>query len=101
MDQETFDTEFLEATNKLIEQANQEAGKITEHKMGIAFIYAAARYNAFIAAGSVTNADELAARRDKAVEYFSDRFRQLYQANLDDYIANFGAYAGESETEAK
>ncbi|SEG26651.1 MULTISPECIES: DUF3144 domain-containing protein [Marinobacterium] len=92
-----FDDEFVETTNKLIEIANEMAAKQGEHKMGVAFIYAAARYNAYIAASSVTNADELAGKRDKAVEYFSDRFRKLYDGNLMDYIANFEEYMGIAE----
>jgi hypothetical protein len=71
-DESLFDEQFLEATNKLIEIANEMGGKYGDHKMGVAFIYAAARYNAYIAAGSVTSADELADKRDKAVEYFTD-----------------------------
>ncbi len=93
-DESLFDEQFLEATNKLIEIANEMGGKYGDHKMGVAFIYAAARYNAYIAAGSVTSADELADKRDKAVEYFTDRFRQLYDGNLADYIANFDEYMG-------
>ncbi|MBR9884046.1 MAG: DUF3144 domain-containing protein [Oceanospirillales bacterium] len=93
-DENLFDEAFVEATNRLIEIANEMGAKYGDHKMGVAFIYAAARYNAYIAAGSVTDADELAGKRDKAVEYFTDRFRQLYDGNLQDYIANFDEYMG-------
>jgi len=93
-DENMFDDPFVEATNKLIEIANEMGGKYGDHKMGVAFIYAAARFNAYIAAGSVGNAEELADKRDKAVEYFTDRFRQLYDGNLMDYIANFDEYMG-------
>ncbi len=95
-----FDAEFVEATNRLIEIANEMASKYSDHKMGVAFIYAAARYNAYIAAGSVTDSQELAGRKDKAVEYFTDRFRQLYSGNLDDYIANFEDYLGQNTDES-
>ncbi len=98
-DENLFDDEFVETTNKLIAIANEMAAKQGEHKMGVAFIYAAARYNAYIAASSVTSADELAGKRDKAVEYFSDRFRKLYDGNLMDYIANFDEYMGVAEEE--
>lgn len=98
-DENLFDEEFVEATNKLIEIANEMAAKHGEHKMGVAFIYAAARFNAYIAASSVTSADELSGKRDKAVEYFTDRFRKLYDGNLMDYIANFDDYMGVAEQE--
>lgn len=94
-DENPFDEPFLEATNKLIEIANEISETQGVHKVGVAFIHAAARYNAYIAAGSVTGADELADKRQKAVEYFTDRFRQLYDGNLQDYIANFDVYMGE------
>ncbi|GGC00537.1 hypothetical protein GCM10011352_28360 [Marinobacterium zhoushanense] len=99
-DENMFDDEFVEATNKLIEIANEMGGKYGDHKMGVAFIYAAARFNAYIAAGSVTKAEELVDKRDKAVEYFTDRFRQLFDGNLADYIANFDLYMGEAAEEA-
>ncbi|MBS99098.1 MAG: DUF3144 domain-containing protein [Oceanospirillaceae bacterium] len=99
VDENMFDEQFVEATNKLIEIANEMGGKYGDHKMGVAFIYAAARFNAYIAAGSVTSADELAGKREKAVEYFTDRFRQLYDGNLVDYISNFEAYMGEEQAQ--
>jgi len=95
-DENQFDEPFLEATNKLIEIANEMGSRYGDHKMGVAFIYAAARYNAYIAAGSVTSAEELSDKRDKAVEYFTDRFRQLYDGNLMDYIAHFDEYMGQA-----
>lgn len=94
---ELFDGQFLEATNRMIEIANEMGRQYGDHKMGVAFIYAAARYNAYIAAGSVTSAEELSGKRDKAVEYFTDRFRQLYDGNLMDYIAHFDEYMGVAE----
>lgn len=93
-DENLFDEEFLEATNKLIEIANEMADKYGEHKASVAFIYAAARYNGYIAANSVTSAAELEEKRPKAVEYFADRFRQLYDGNLQEYVANFDEYMG-------
>ena len=54
-----------------------------------------------IAASSVTKAEELADKREKAVEYFTDRFRQLYDGNLVDYISNFEEYMGAEESEAE
>lgn len=100
MDEETFDSEFFETANALIKNANEQAATLGEHKVGIAFLYAAARYHAYIAASSVTCAEDLEAGKDKAVKYFSDRFSQLFEANLADYIANFDEYTQPSETEA-
>lgn len=99
-DENVFDEQFLEATNKLIEIANEMADKYGEHKASVAFIYAAARYNGYIAANSVISAEALEEKRPKAVEYFTDRFRQLYDGNLRDYVANFDEYMGKTKVDS-
>ncbi|MBN0989736.1 DUF3144 domain-containing protein [Amphritea pacifica] len=95
-DENLFDEQFLDVTNKLIEIANEMGEKYGEHKASVAFIYAAARYNGYIAASSVTSAEELESKREKAVEYFTSRFRQLYDGNLQEYVANFDEYMGKT-----
>ncbi len=98
-EQELMDDEFLDTTNKLIEIANEMGAKYGDHKTGVAFIYAAARYNAYIAASSVTSAEALEESRPKAIEYFSNRFRQLYDGNMQEYVAHFEEYMGSGSEE--
>lgn len=100
IEENLHDEKFMEATNAMIELANRlstQLGEEGEHKMGVAFIYAAARYNAYLAAGSVTTAGELADRKVKAADFFSDRFRQLYLSNLEEYIEHFDELLAEPE----
>lgn len=100
IDENMIDDKFMEATNAMIELANRMAaqfGEEGEHKMGVAFIFAAARYNAYLAANSVTSPGELAERKEKAVEYFGQRFRQLYSSNVDDYIEHFEQYMAKED----
>jgi hypothetical protein len=55
-------------------------------------MYAAARFNAFIVARSTGTAENMAAEKERALEYFTDQFRAMMAENLDDFIANLGKY---------
>jgi hypothetical protein len=83
---------FWERANSLINLANDQCNTAHPNEVSASTLYAAARFNAFIVAKTTGNAQNMKTERDRALEYFTDQFRQMMAANLDDFAANFGTY---------
>jgi hypothetical protein len=92
-----LDKDFFKRTDAFINVAN---GLIKEHDMGkvsASMLYAAARFNAYIVASSAE--DKAAADRNKveAIEYFTEQYRSMLIANMDDYIEKYDEYLAPKE----
>jgi hypothetical protein len=64
------------------------------HKEGVAasMLYASARFTAWLMAGSFANGDLMKESKAGALDFFTERFRDMLNQNIDDYIANFDQY---------
>jgi hypothetical protein len=89
---EAVDEAFYKRADAHIHLANAQLAEIGRGKVSASFMYAVARFNAWISACGFESADEMQASRDEAVEYFVNEYRQMLSQNLDDYIANFESY---------
>jgi hypothetical protein len=83
---------FWERANAFINLANDQCNAAHPNEVSASTLYAAARFNAFIVAKTTGTADNMKLERDRALEYFTDQFRQMMAANLDDFAANFDKY---------
>jgi hypothetical protein len=83
---------FWERANALINLANDQCATAHPNEVSASSLYAAARFNAFIVAKTVGSAENMLLERDRALEYFTDQFRQMMAANLDDFAGNFEKY---------
>jgi hypothetical protein len=87
-----IDDKFWERADSFIELANQHCGDIGRGKVSASLLYAAARFNAFVAASQSESGRDLRASKKEALDYFSDQFRKMLSENIDDYSANFRKY---------
>ncbi|MEY4589372.1 MAG: hypothetical protein RL497_1448 [Pseudomonadota bacterium] len=64
------------------------------HKEGVAasMLYASARFTAWLVASSFTGSAQMEESKTKAVEFFTERFRDMLTQNMDDYSTNFDQY---------
>ena len=86
------DSGFWDRADEYIHLANRQCGAIDAGKVSASLLFAASRFNAFIAASKVTSAEELSQSRAEALEYFTEQFRSMLAENLDDHIKNFSKY---------
>jgi superfamily I DNA and RNA helicase len=92
MTEEQPGQDFWKRADEVIHLANEQRTADGNHKVGASLLYAAARFNAFVAASSAEDVEEMKADRDEALEYFCDEFRKALVENFDDYIANYKEY---------
>src|SRR5258708_4541495 len=86
------DQQFWDIANTFITTANAHCDKVPGAKVSAALLYAAARFNAFIVAGSTKSADELAAQRDPAIAYLVEEYGKMLREHFGDYQRNYAKY---------
>lgn len=72
-------TAFLKVADKFIDLANRENRTVKATQLHMAFLYAAARYSAFVAK-TVTNAEE----HEKFVTHMVGQYREMLRQHLAD-----------------
>lgn len=69
--------------DRFIELANEFTRTESKERVGAAIMFAAARYNAFEASSKSNN---LKKDKDDALKWYSDEYKQMFSANMDDLI---------------
>lgn len=92
MSNNTPDPQFWERANAIINLANDQCDAADPNAVGASTLYATARFNAFIVAKTTGSADDMKLEKERALDYFTDQFRKMMAANLDDFIANFDTF---------
>jgi hypothetical protein len=86
------DKEFWGIADAFIAVANQRCETVSPGKVSAAMLYAAARFNAFIAASQSKQKQQFVAERDATSAYFVSQFEKMLRENLNDYEVHFEAY---------
>jgi hypothetical protein len=86
------DEQFYERADAHIYLANEHVEEIGRGRVSASFMYAVARFNAWITACGVNSAAELRGAQDETVEYFVAQYRAMLIENLNDYTDNFEKY---------
>ncbi len=72
-------TAFLKVADKFIDVANRENKRVMASELHMAFLYAAARYNAFVA----NNVLEVE-KHEEFVEHMVEQYREMLRQHLAD-----------------
>nr|WP_269147712.1 DUF3144 domain-containing protein [Methylophaga nitratireducenticrescens] len=83
---------FQQRADEFIALANQQAAGTSVEDVNTSILYSAARFNAFSVARSVESAENLQAEKQAAIEYFTQRYAEMLNQNLEEYIARFDSY---------
>ena len=83
---------FQERVDEFVAIANQQAAESSVEDVNTAVLFSAARFNAFSVARSVENAENLQAEKQAAIEYFTQRYAEMLNQNLEEYIHRFANY---------
>jgi hypothetical protein len=87
-----LDEKFYDRADAFIHVANAQCHDIGRGKVSASFLYAAARFNAWISATGFTKSEDMAEKRAETIDYFVEQYREMLKENLDDYIRNFARY---------
>ena len=87
-----MDKDFFKRTDAFIKVANELTQDNEVGKVSASMLYAAARFNAFIVASSAKDKAEADRNKVEAIDYFTEQYRSMLLANMDDYINKFDEY---------
>ncbi len=87
-----MDKDFFKRTDAFIKVANELTSEHEVGKVSASMLYAAARFNAFIVASSAKDKAEADRNKVEAIEYFTNQYRSMLMANMEDYIEKYDDY---------
>lgn len=88
------DQEFYKMADAFIATANSYGAEVESGKVSATFLYAAARFNAFLVASSAGSAEQFGLRKKEAIKYFMAEYGKMLEEHFSDYTANFDTYIG-------
>ena len=91
-DDEELDARFREIVDSFIDQANDLAGHNSIENVGMALLYAAARFNAYVVSQHADSEQDYLADLPRAREFFLKQYREMLEENLDDYQRVYQKY---------
>jgi hypothetical protein len=83
------DEKFRQLADSFIHLANEHCDSVPRDKVGAAFLYGAARFNAFVASSSSRNKAQFTAEKEKAVSFFLMQYEKMLREHLDDHEVNY------------
>lgn len=89
MKEDELDKQFWHRADQFINLANEQSQETPPGDVSSSLLFAAARYNAFIAAATANNIEELKKNKEEAVRYFSNQYYEMFVENLEDWIKNY------------
>ncbi|NQY26363.1 MAG: DUF3144 domain-containing protein [Piscirickettsiaceae bacterium] len=84
---------FQQRADEFIAVANQQVPDSSVDDVNTSIIFSAARFNAFSVARSVDSAEKLQAEKQEAIKYFTQRYTEMFEQNIDEYISRFDRYS--------
>lgn len=84
-----IEQQFRALANAFIDLANQKCDEAPRENVGMALLYAASRFNAFVVAAHAADLRDYEGAREKAMEFFRGEYERMLGENLDDYRQSF------------
>ncbi|MDA3922562.1 MAG: DUF3144 domain-containing protein [Salinisphaera sp.] len=92
MSEQGLSPEFRARADTVIDVLNRQANEVPTGQVSASAMYATARFNAFQVAAGSGDAEELAAQRAHAVEYFTSQYRKMFEDHIDECLKHFNRY---------
>jgi len=89
MTDEATEREFRRVADAFIDVANEHIESAPKENVGMALLFAASRFNAFVVASHCKTLDRYEADRQRAVEFFTKEYLRMLEENLEDYRRAF------------
>ena len=90
---EELDEIYRKMVDSLIDRANELAEGNSPENVGLALLYAAARYNAHVVSQHAPTLEDYEKDLPRAREFFTDQYQRMLDENLEDYKSIYTKYA--------
>ncbi|MCZ6470422.1 MAG: DUF3144 domain-containing protein [Gammaproteobacteria bacterium] len=90
--EEEVDALYREMIDSFIDRANELAEGNSPENVGMALLFAASRFNAFVVSQHAENIEDYEKDLIKAQDFFSSQYREMLNENLEDYKSVYAKY---------
>jgi hypothetical protein len=90
--EEELDARYREMIDSFIDRANEFTDHNSPENVGMALLYAASRFNAYVVSEHAEDLEAYEKDIEKAQEFFISQYRDMLSENLDDYKKVFEKY---------
>ncbi|MGH8619417.1 MAG: DUF3144 domain-containing protein [Burkholderiales bacterium] len=94
MSETITDQKFRELADTFIHLANEHSETVPHDKLGAAFLYGAARFNAFVAYVESKSRAQFSGDKEKAVAFFLMQYEKMLREHLDDHETHYDRFKG-------
>jgi len=85
MSNQDQDKLLREVADSFINVANEHADIQEKNIVNTAFLYAASRFSAYVAAPSARNQEDFQGKRQQGIELFTSEFKRMLESNITNY----------------
>ena len=89
---EELDRRYREIVDAFIDQANELSGHNSIENVGMAMLYAASRFNAYVVSQHADSLEKFEKDMPKAKSYFGGQYMEMLNENLEDYKEVYHRY---------
>ena len=90
--EEDVDALYREMIDSFIDRANELAEGNSPENVGMALLFAASRFNAYVVSQHAENIEDYEKDLEKAQDFFSSQYREMLNENLEDYKSVYAKY---------
>ena len=90
---EELDEIYRAMVDSFIDRANELAEHNSVENVGMALLYAAARYNAHVVSQHAEDEQAYEKELPRAREFFTGQYQRMLDENLEDYKSIYGKYS--------
>lgn len=92
MDDEEVDVIYRQMIDSFIDRANELADQNSQENVGMALLFAASRFNAFVVSQHAEKLEDYEKDMEKARQFFTNQYREMLAENLEDYKKTYQKY---------
>ncbi|MDH3389115.1 MAG: DUF3144 domain-containing protein [Gammaproteobacteria bacterium] len=90
---EDLDEIYRRMIDMFIDRANEFAETNSQENVGLALLYAAARFNAHVVSQHANTLEDYEKDLPRAREFFGSQYQQMLEENLEDYKTVYTKYS--------
>jgi hypothetical protein len=87
------DVIYRQMIDSFIDRANEHAEQNSPENVGMALLFAASRFNAFVVSQHAENREDYERDMDKAQQFFTSQYKEMLTENLEDYKKTYEKYS--------
>jgi len=86
------DVIYRQMIDSFIDRANELADQNSPENVGMALLFAASRFNAFVVSQHAENREDYVKDMEKARQFFISQYQEMLGENLEDYKKVYDKY---------